>query len=838
MAALRCPQLNVGHFPELPFVLLSPPVGDPLLARICVNPDTLTPTSYDGGWALADNLRNAWIALEKGLVYISDLLLSFPEQSSCGTSATYAIRSQSHWPHPEEYGYRKLHRTPLAAQISIRRAHQAFQLLIARCSLALALWMFPGPSGSQVPQVETRHYNYATNQSLPDWVGFLIKKKVPASWINALGESIISDFSFNLRVGTVFDSKNAAWLPITPVLRAANVPVFMMWHNLSQTKSCLAELPFMALFIPVSPRDAQIARQHRPAGRPRILTLCRDGHTRTYPDFTTVDDHSPPFGPYQHPAESRLDFFARRERYRPDQARQETQQQIDRRHERTAHAESGLPPFRRSRVYLWVKAQLLFPDLPARWHACEYRHPIPPSAYKSLWMVHPAGYRHYNTFFDEWDMWFPPDWGVSLLHETENLGAEAPSNDVQSMPDVAPPRPRAISMASRSVAETQEIIQDLSADASLLIADPDMEMKDDDDFNVATPPSVDLLGSWYGISISDTRTFPEVDYTAWAERLPQIFSEQATNISEDDEYRALLAGWVSAMLVGDLRSRALMHTWDLDLRNSSFLLRDEEVRSCISLEHLLAPSHVEDVDNIVRWVRVLFSRDPDDQPWSVITTSMGALWLVRRLAEADTSSEAVMSLVAVGVPVHTGRLLKHPEPPTATVSTTFRPRMVPLWHKVVEQPGEVRVERPTVQDYESYCQRVLELASQPHARAAWLKGGIVWHIMREVTRRETHKANQVDVSDGPSEEDAHHLPITVYIPVTVEVTEGGIGSTNQADTGNAYDGEDARKALDTTFEAFYDDTLSLEELDIIAGVVKVYTGTHRGCTAVDRTDPR
>ena len=114
----------------------------------------------------------------------------------------------------------------------------------------------------------------------------------------------------------------------------------------------------------------------------------------------------------------------------------------------------------------------------------------------------------------------------------------------------------------------------------------------------------------------------------------------------------------------------------------------------------------------------------------------------------------------------------------------------------------------------------------------------MWHIMREVTRRETHKANQVDVSDGPSEEDAHHLPITVYIPVTVEVTEGGIGSTNQADTGNAYDGEDARKALDTTFEAFYDDTLSLEELDIIAGVVKVYTGTHRGCTAVDRTDPR
>ena len=833
MAALRRPQLCVGPYPELAFVLLSPPVGDPLLSRICVDPDSLGPTQYEAGWALADDIRNAWIALENGLVYISDLLLSFPEQSSCGTSATYAIRSQGHWPHPEDYGYRKPHKTAWAAQKSIRRAHQAFQLLIARCSLSLALWIFPGPRAGHVPLVQTTHYDYATNESLPDWVAFLLKKKVPSSWINALGDSVISDFSPNLRVGTVFDLKNPALLPITHVLRAANVPVFVMWQNLDQTKSCVAKLPFMALFTPASPRDAQIALQHRPGGRPRILTLCRDGRTRPYPNFAAVDDVTPPFGPYQHPAESRLDFFAQRERYRPDQTRQETQQQIDRRRDRTAHAESGLPPFRRSRVYLWVSARILFPDLPARWQGCEYRKPIPPSAYRTLWMVHPAGYRQYNPYFDEWDMWFPPDWGVSLLSPSQNARVDAPSNEDQSILDAAQPRPRAVSMTGRSVTETEKLIRELSADALLLIADPDSDMKGEDDFNAVALPSADLLGSWYGISITDTRTFPEVDYKAWVERLPQIFSEQAANIPEDNEYRTLVAGWISAMLAGDLRSRALMHTWDLDSRNASFLLRDGQVQSCISLEHIGAPTYVEDEDNIVRWVCILFHRDPDDHPWSLITTSMGALWLARRLAEADTSSEAVMALVAVGVPVRTGRLLKHPVPPTPTATTTSRSRMVPLWQKVNDPSTDRPTARPTVQDYDSYCQRVLELGALPHARAAWLKGGIVWRIMREVTGRETHKAYQGVDGDGPSEECTHHRPVTVDIRVRAEDKEEDIASANPADVGNASDKEDAP----TTGEAFYDDALTLEELDIIAGIVKVYTGTHGDCTAVVRTNP-
>ena len=765
MESLLRPRLSAGQYPELPFLLRTLPVGDPLLARVSVNPSSLTPSRYEGGWALTDDIRKSWEALEKGLLYISDLLLTHCEQSSCGTSARYAIHHQSHWPHPEDFGYRNLHTSPHGAQTAIRRAHVAFQLLAARCSLAIALWLFPGPRGGQVPEVRSSHYNYTTDAVVPDWVEFLIQKKVPTSWIDAVGDSIICNFSFNLRVGTVHNAKDVVTLPLTPVLRAANVPVFINWPDQRTMDSCKRALPFMVSFAPASPGDPALALQHRPVGKPRIVTLCRDGHTRLCPDFAGVDAITPPFGPYQLPGESRTDFIARRERFRPDQERQESLQQKAWRLKRIEHAETGLPPYRRSRIYLWVDAQLLFPDLPPQWHGREYRYAIRPSAYRSLWAVHPTGYREYNSFFDEWDMWFPSDWASS----DPDTQLQAQGNDtVHALPR----------SALNSVSNTTQ--PDAGGPGTIQALDPDATLWHDDETDDAALPSI--LESWYGISLTDTRRLPEVDYTTWVQRLPQIFSEEAVNIPQDPEQQSIIAGWVSSMLGGDLRSRVLRYTWDLDPLHTSYLFRGLRVKSCMYMDHLRAPRHVEETDDIVRWVLVKFKRDPDEQPWSIITTAMGAIWLARRVSEVDTTKDALLSLVSAGVPVRTGMLLQRPPPPMYTLPLPSRRLMLPPWRK--------KGHRPTVLDYDSYCQRVLELAGRPHARAAWLKGGIVWRIMRHVTGRESHIENQGDMGDGPSTQTSHHQPITVN-------TQG---------------------------EAYYDDGLSLEELDIIAGIVKVYTG--------------
>ena len=104
-----------------------------------------------------------------------------------------------------------------------------------------------------------------------------------------------------------------------------------------------------------------------PTGKPRIVTLCFDAETCPLPDCSLLDDSTPPFGPYRLLGESRLDFFVRRGRHRRDQELQETQLELKWRRERLAHAQTGFLPYRRSRVYLRVSPELIYPDLPPTW---------------------------------------------------------------------------------------------------------------------------------------------------------------------------------------------------------------------------------------------------------------------------------------------------------------------------------------------------------------------------------------------------------------------------------------------------------------------------------------
>ena len=71
----------------------------------------------------------------------------------------------------------------------------AFRLLVARCSLAISLWLFPGAQDGIVPPVVTAHYDAKADSPVPDWITFLKQERVPESWIDAIRDSIITDFS-------------------------------------------------------------------------------------------------------------------------------------------------------------------------------------------------------------------------------------------------------------------------------------------------------------------------------------------------------------------------------------------------------------------------------------------------------------------------------------------------------------------------------------------------------------------------------------------------------------------------------------------------------------------
>nr|VWP02503.1 N/A [Ganoderma boninense] len=764
LGSLLRPQLSANKFPELPFLLQKLPLADPLLSRLCIDPTGVAATRYEGGWALEDKVRNAWIALEKGLLHISEILLTSSEESSVGTSGRYAIRHQEHWPPPEDYGYRNLHSSARAAENSIRHAHGAFQLLAARCSLAIALWQFPAPLRGKIPVASPSRYDSSIAAVVPDWIPFLRQANIPSSWIDALTNSALSDFSINLRVGTVYDPTNCPWLPIATVLRAANVPVFVLWPCLAESARCIAAHPYMKTFAP-HPSDASLALCNLPGGQPRVVTLCRDLQTKTLPNYSILDDSAPPFGPYQLPRESREDFFVRRERYRPDQIRRESMIQKERRHLREAHADTGRPPCRRSRVYLWVKPELIFPGLNPCWAQYEYRYPIPPPAFQSLWIVHPASLRRYNSFYDEWDLWFPIGWRMTQ-DDDPTTSRQVETNAHQSHAVFASP-----------IAP----IEPLPDEHDLLNPPPE----DRNVQNVAHPDSF-VLQFWYGIRLENTRVFTGVDYKKFAQDMWHLFGETKARFPTDEAFKTSLAGWVSAVMARAWSSQALEFTWDLDSRHPHYL-GTQDARLSVSIKRLRSPERKDDPDNTLRWVKIQFVQDPEDHAWSLLTTSMGALLLIRRIRDANTSCDALHSLLCAGIPARTGVWIQHP--PARTVLS--KPR---LSLRRLQAPWRKKGERPTIQDYDAYYQRVLELCHSPHMRAAWLKGGIVWRIMVEVTGK--------------------HPQTDFGIPDMEELQKGPSGLTDHHEA----------VTLDSEQGGYYDDSLSRAELDIIAGVVRVYTG--------------
>ncbi|KAM5534236.1 hypothetical protein V8D89_012143 [Ganoderma adspersum] len=727
LGSLLRPQLSIGKYPELPFVLLRPPVGDPLLSRLCTDPDSLVLAQFDGGWALPDDIRNTWTRLEKGLIHISELLLTSTERSSCGTTARYAIRNHDHWSPPEDYGYRKLHRSVHAARTSICGAHMAFRFLVARCSLAIALWLFPGPDLGRILPTSTTKYD-KTDSTIPHWFTFLGGQGVHVSWLNAIRDSIITNFSMNLRVGTVVDLSNCEWLAMLPVVRAANLPVFLLWHDKAGVRKCIDNWPFMKSFTPQSDQDFLLARQHPPVGRPRIVTLCCQGQIRLLPNYSAFDDSTPPFGPYQLPRESRVAFFQRRACYRPDQRCQETQVQMQRRQEREKHVKSGLPPDRHSRI---------------------------------IWMVHPPDCKEYNPFYDEWDLWFPPGWGNIHEMASEDHCTELKKSIIESSTRQDPSNEAAkcasFEMVTTTVHDEQELLNP---------SPEDLQIQD------AGIPATDYLHSWYGLLVDDTRMFPDVDYEAWKNRLFHLFSHVQDKFPDNEAIVTCIAGWTWAMLTSNFKSL-------------------QDPRISLLLEH--HEPTAQNIDNISRWVLVRFMGDPETQTWSLLTSSMGVLFLVRHVNEAETSYDALCILSSAGIPARTGLFLRQPPSPVLGVPP---PSMRHLQTPFHGPSFHGREDRPGLKEYDAYCHQVLELSQMPHMRCAWLKGGIVWRIMVEVTGRhpcsDRHRSWTIkdELVTGPSNSTDRYHPVTTD-------EEGG---------------------------AYYDDGLSIQEMDVIVGIVKVLTG--------------
>ncbi|RPD52452.1 hypothetical protein L227DRAFT_568596 [Lentinus tigrinus ALCF2SS1-6] len=78
-------KLPIGVVPEMPYVLRVIPSNDPLLGRLCVEPELLKPVQYANGWALHDDIRLSWsCSHQRTYAYTGE----FPARTSCPASST------------------------------------------------------------------------------------------------------------------------------------------------------------------------------------------------------------------------------------------------------------------------------------------------------------------------------------------------------------------------------------------------------------------------------------------------------------------------------------------------------------------------------------------------------------------------------------------------------------------------------------------------------------------------------------------------------------------------------------------------------------------------------
>ncbi|KAI0349115.1 hypothetical protein OH77DRAFT_193670 [Trametes cingulata] len=203
----------VNRAPEMAYMLRRSHADGQFFARLSINSRDLPIAEKDGAWFVLSDVRERWKSLENSLLHISNVLL---ERTRNLPEAKFPC--DPHWPLPREMGYLQNHRSLDAAKRALWKSRDALFLLVARCSLAIALAGMLPRQGVNAP---------------PAWLRILIDAGVTPTWIDELGQSLIADLSPGLRVGAFINPLRGPgfteWVNHVPCMISANLPVYVYW---------------------------------------------------------------------------------------------------------------------------------------------------------------------------------------------------------------------------------------------------------------------------------------------------------------------------------------------------------------------------------------------------------------------------------------------------------------------------------------------------------------------------------------------------------------------------------------------------------------------------------
>lgn len=755
---------RTNNCPELAYVLKRFDYDNALLARLQINPNNVPLVQCDGGYTLAAHVREKWEMLETSLLFITGSLFRLARSNPEALPPYTAL-----WPTPTECRYRSVFRTHGQARYALARSLDALFVLVARCSLAIAL---------VTPDVTAR--------PLP-WIPHLIGKGVPPAWIDLLQNTHISNFSPGLRVGMYVDVRpmqtHTPWVNHVPCMIRANLPVYLVWSGLSEIdeQTTKTKYPFLRPYLPNLSGAPVVPRIDTPALAPGHH-IRYDGIARHFSWSDLPNQYNPagnpmgvqaketiPHGPGQRAGESWGAFVARRKWENTERQARETDADRRARIRRTELASRSQLPRHPSRVYHWVTIGTLYGQsrLNPAWFELDYRHPLGPHGVADLWNSYAESQRRYDPHRDEWDLCAQAapcnDGANDSTQHSDQSSIEHLDQSCASSPHIHPlPAsnipPPAGSPGQHDHAEEEEVPSSFA-----------------DEFPLLPPPT------------SPYEHFFDPLPTLVRQRLDIVLSE-----STAEEHSEPLAVTHLARALSLTRAEIRAHS-DL-LTPLSDLVRSippdsATPLSCHALGAMATRLKQSMHPNIswtrfesqgIPWYQVQYSSDFDAFEWQLIIRSALNLLHLVRAPTVSNRTQAARFLSERGIPFRTVC------PPNRNVPVEPVPRAPQtLGYRPVDHVY-------TSADYKSYEDRVRHIFQAPRIRAAVLCGGIVRRLALEML-----PLDLIELAIGGPSPDVYVTGDRILCGQCEYFPRGG---------------------------AVFDDGLSPDEMDVICGLYKVFTG--------------
>lgn len=643
---------------------------------------------------------------------------------------------------------------------SILLARDAFVPLMTICSFAIAMTQ-----------------QFATDN--PPWARRLTDQGIHPSFIDELKNSQVADFSVNSRVG-VFIRSDWDFQPYIDRFVSANVPVWLVWSKPTSFTH--------HRMIPYRPTEAQVAgarwRPHQNGLQPKVAAppvaetiLAETSASSVANGSSIVDDAPQPFPPL--PAQSRQlvgetlkEFFARQHREFEERVANEMPHERARRLNREkVQMKHPMPGRTGPRVFIWddVDGYLI-------------RKILERKSVEDEWENYTDDQRLYNSVLHEWDMakeFAPEQEAVDPFEEyqyREYMGF--PDQDVSDI-ELAPDSNRMV-------------LDPLPEPATPILTPhtlppPNFTIVLDRAYHSLEPvtvlkglESLDLvIYNRYGFLWSHQQTYDPVSVWGFSRPSPDWKKTKRTVCDDTSHWDPRLewlqdpfSDFVNCFLASDASQVQVPSAlWDVAIENPLHIFRAGHKRS-------LRVWKLE--GNIVYNIDIGCDRkgkqkaDYYDPPYEIIVYDLlTALECVRRRS-LITRRDTVKHLVTTGKAFRT----------IAEMSTLSAYGQYDFATDHCPPGYRKSTWKPTLIDFRQYETDREAFLLTPRARAAVTAGGILWRLSVQSIDLEY-------VMAGPSEE---------------------VCATTSSMKIKGLNGQ------------YFDDELTSDEVDIVCGVYKIYTG--------------